>query len=98
MSIDPRRLLEALVGDLDLCYARDRANLEHLAAALTPFRPTLRGAPAGLPFRLDAETLHSGLNFTLSTEAGDLDLLGELTGVGGYTQIAPTPCPWTSMA
>jgi len=74
--------------DLDICYARDQQNLEALAAALAPFRPTLRGAPADLPFRLDAATLRSGLNFTLESEAGDIDLLGELTGVGGYDQLA----------
>jgi hypothetical protein len=73
--------------DLDLCYARDPANLSALEAALAPFQPTLRGAPADLPFRLDAPTLRSGLNFTLSTRVGDLDLLGELTGVGGYADV-----------
>lgn len=75
-------------GDLDICYARDPDNLEALAAALAPFHPTLRGAPADLPFRVDAATLRSGLNFTLSSEAGDIDLLGELTGVGGFDKLA----------
>src|SRR5690606_31605009 len=41
-------------------------------------------APAGLPFRLDVPTLERGLNFTLTTSAGDLDLLGDITGGGGY--------------
>jgi len=76
-------------GDLDICYARDQENLEALAAALAPLHPTLRGAPADLPFRIDAATLRSGLNFTLESKAGDVDLLGELTGVGGYEQLAP---------
>jgi hypothetical protein len=75
--------------DLDICYARDTENLAALAAALSPFRPTLRGAPADLPFRLDSPTLRSGLNFTLQSEAGDIDLLGELTGVGRYEDLAP---------
>lgn len=74
--------------DLDICYARDGENLDAIAAALAPFRPTLRGAPRDLPFRLDGLTLRSGLNFTLESEAGDIDLLGELTGVGGYDQLA----------
>lgn len=43
-----------------------------LAKALEPFSPYLRGAPPGLPFRLDAETLERGLNFTLTTELGDI--------------------------
>jgi hypothetical protein len=49
----------------------------------------LRGAPAGLPFLWDAETLRRGLNFTLTTDLGDLDLLGEMSGVGGYDQVRP---------
>jgi hypothetical protein len=54
---------------------------------LRPLAPYLRGAPPGLPFRLDTPTLRRGLNFTLSTTLGDLDLLGELTGGGGFDQL-----------
>src|SRR6266849_8084084 len=69
--------------DTDLCYARDKQNLERLVRAIAPFHPRLRGAPPGLPFLWDAKTLHRGLNFTLATDLGDLDLLGEVSGVGG---------------
>jgi len=72
--------------DLDICYSRAPENLERLAKALEALKPALRGAPAGLPFRLDARTLRAGQNFTLTTTAGDLDLLGELSGVGGYAE------------
>ena len=73
--------------DLDVVYSRTNSNLDRLAAALQPLAPYLRGAPPGLPFRLDVETLKRGLNFTLTTTAGDLDLLGEITGGGGYEQL-----------
>ena len=43
-----------LTQDLDVVYARERSNLERLAAALAPHEPYLRGAPEGLPFDLDA--------------------------------------------
>jgi hypothetical protein len=76
-----------LTADVDLCYSRDDDNLERMAKALAPFHPTLRGAPLGLPFRLDAPTLRSGLNFTLSTDIGDLDLIGEVAGLGGYDRV-----------
>jgi hypothetical protein len=46
-----------------------------------------------LPFRFDEETLQRGLNFTLSTELGDLDLLGEVTGIGDYTAVLATSEP-----
>ena len=41
----------------------------------------------GLPFRLDAETLQRGLNFTLVTDLGDLDLLGEIAGGGNFEAL-----------
>ena len=76
-----------LTSDIDVVYARSRSNIERLVEALAPLKPYLRGAPAGLPFRFDVETVRRGLNFTLSTEAGPLDVLGEVTGVGDYTAV-----------
>lgn len=78
-----------LTVDLDIVYDRSPDNVERLAAALAPLSPYLRGAPRGLPFRLDVETIHNGLNFTLTTDAGDLDLLGEAVGGGSYPAILP---------
>jgi hypothetical protein len=74
--------------DLDICYARSTDNLDRLARALAPFHPALRGAPPSLPFVLDARTLRSGLNFTLRASIGDLDLFGEVPGVGDYEAVA----------
>lgn len=78
-----------LTQDLDIVYDRSRENLARLVAALAPHQPYLRGAPADLPFRLDAETLRNGLNFTLTSKLGDVDLLGEITGGGGYRELEP---------
>ena len=75
-----------VTADFDLCYSRTKENLEKLARALAPFHPLLRGAPPDLPFCLDVNALRSGLNFTLTTDLGDLDILGELTGLGGYQE------------
>jgi hypothetical protein len=72
--------------DLDICYERSRANLDRLTESLNPYNPRLRGAPAGLPFRFDVPTIQRGMNFTLTTDLGDLDLLGEIAGVGQYPQ------------
>jgi predicted nucleotidyltransferase len=73
--------------DLDVVYARDGDNLARLSQALAPLAPYLRGAPRGLPFELDVHTLARGLNFTLTTSMGDLDLLGEVTGGGRFEQL-----------
>ena len=75
--------------DLDIVYRRSDENLSRLVEALTPLKPYLRGAPPGLPFQLNVETVRRGLNFTLTTEAGDLDLLGEATGGGNYDALLP---------
>jgi hypothetical protein len=72
--------------DVDVCYARNATNLQKIAKALEPFHPYMRGAPPGLPFRFDALTIQAGLNFTLTTDLGPLDLLGEVSGVGAYGQ------------
>ncbi len=64
-------------------------NLERLAQALAPFAPYLRGAPPGLPFEWSASTLRYGLNFTLTTTLGDIDLLGEVSGGGRYPDLLP---------
>lgn len=75
-----------ITDDLDICYDRAPENLAALVTALAPFHPNMRGAPPGLPFRLDIPTIQAGLNFTLMTDLGDLDLLGEVAGVGRYEQ------------
>ncbi|MGI8575467.1 MAG: hypothetical protein ACR2MA_09005 [Egibacteraceae bacterium] len=80
----------SLTGDLDLCYRRDRENLRRLAEALQELHARLRGAPAGLPFLLDAQTLESGDHFTFSTDLGDVDVLGVPRGTEGYRDLAAT--------
>ena len=64
-------------------------NFKRLARTLNRFSPYLRGAPPGLPFTWDERTIRNGLNFTLTTRLGDLDLLGEVTGGGGYRDLRP---------
>ncbi len=78
-----------LTQNLDLVYHRTPENIARLAAAITLYSPYLRGAPLGLPFRFDAATIQRGSNFTLTTSLGDLDLLGEITGGGGYADLLP---------
>jgi len=74
---------------VDVCYARTDANLDRVVRALRPLKPYLRGAPRGLPFDWSVAILRAGLNFTLTTIAGDIDLLGEVTGGGTYDDLIP---------
>ena len=81
---------EALFGsprvtyDYDFCHRRTKENLERLARALKEIEPRLRGAPADLPFQIDARSLALGENFTFKTRFGDLDLLGWVEPLGNY--------------
>jgi hypothetical protein len=76
-----------LTADLDIVYARSQENIRRMVAALGTLTPYLRGAPPGLPFHLDAETVRAGLNFTLTTDAGPLDILGEIAGGFNYAVL-----------
>jgi hypothetical protein len=73
--------------DIDLCYRRTPENIARIAAALSPLQPKPRGFPADLPFIFDARTIQLGSNFTLVIGNEELDLLGEMSAIGGYEQI-----------
>jgi hypothetical protein len=73
--------------DLDVSYSRDRGNLERMTAALRELDVTLRGAPADLPFQLDAQTLSNGSNFTFDSPYGSFDILGDAAGLGSYDEL-----------
>jgi predicted nucleotidyltransferase len=75
--------------DVDLVYSRNEQNIERLASVLSAYNPYLRNAPEGLPFVWDAKTIRHGLNFTLTTTIGDIDLLGEVAGGDTYSGFLP---------
>ena len=76
-----------LTQDLDVVYRRTPENLERIVLALAPHKPYPRGAPDGLPFRWDRRTLELGTNFTLRTDFGYVDLLGEITAGGMFEEL-----------
>jgi hypothetical protein len=76
-----------ITGDLDICHARDAANLERLTDCLLGLDARLRGAPADVPFQLDARTLAAGDHFTFVTSAGPIDCLGTPSGTDGFADL-----------
>lgn len=76
-----------ITHDFDICYARERDNLERLTEALKELDATLRGARELVPFQLDARTLKAGLNFTFDTKYGPFDCIGEASGNFDYEQL-----------
>jgi hypothetical protein len=76
-----------LTVDVAVVYGRSAENRRRLVSALAAESPYLRDAPAGLPFRWEESTLARGLNFTLTTRLGEIDLLGEIPGGGTYEDL-----------
>ena len=76
-------------GDLDICPAADRANLQRLAAALREIdaRVYAISEPAGLAFSCDAETLSQARVWDLITRHGRLDLSFTPSGTQGYDDL-----------
>ncbi len=78
-----------LTQDIDIVYERSDENIERLVRALAPHNPYLRGTPPGLPFEWSADTIRGGLNFTLTTAVGHIDIWGEIVGGGSYDDLLP---------
>jgi predicted nucleotidyltransferase len=76
-----------LTQDIDLLYQRSPDNIRRLVLALKPHHPILRDAPPSLPFQWDERTITQGLNFTLTTGIGNIDLFGELLGGGTFESL-----------
>lgn len=74
-------------ADLDLCYERSRDNVRRLVAVLRSLGAHPRGWPDGVPFVLDEQTILNGDNFTFTTAAGDVDILGTPSGSDGYADL-----------
>ncbi|HVA90311.1 MAG TPA: hypothetical protein VNL71_10770 [Chloroflexota bacterium] len=79
--------------DVDFCYDTSPDNRARLVVALAPLQPRLRveGLPdeaaRALPWRWDERTLRDGPNLTLQTDAGPIDLLSQVAGVGHYAEV-----------
>jgi predicted nucleotidyltransferase len=73
--------------DLDICYAPDADNLERLGDTLVGLHARLRGIDETVPFVADARTLLQTQILTLTTDAGELDLLVDPQGAPPYEQL-----------
>lgn len=76
-----------VTNDLDICYQRSPDNIKKLVALLKKWKSKLRDVPADLPFTLDEKTFSFGMNFTFETQLGLLDLMGDIAGLGTYSEV-----------
>jgi hypothetical protein len=73
--------------DLDVSFASDQENLNRLGHALLSLSARLRGLPQDVPFIPDGATLKNVEVLTLTTDAGDLDVLARPTGSPPYEEL-----------
>lgn len=76
--------------DVDLVPSAETGNLARLAAALRELGARLSGTGAHLLDIdvYDPKTLGNGANFTLETDAGGLDVFGDVPGAPPYSDLA----------
>jgi len=78
----------SLTGDLDICHAIDRDNLDRLAAVLGELAAVRRGSPDVVRAPLDRRALRAADVVTLTTRHGDLDLLAHPDPGLDFDQLA----------
>ena len=74
--------------DLDLVPNPDHHNLDRMVNALIRLDARLTLAPERGPGPEERQGLYRGRNLSLSTRAGDVDLVQRLPGVPAYTDLA----------
>ena len=79
---------QAVTQDVDICAPFTPDNLSRLIAALAGTRPRFRMSRDLRPLPGQPEKLEGFKNLYLVTDLGQLDILSEITGVGGYSEVA----------
>ncbi len=75
--------------DLDVCFERSEENIERLCRTLAPHCSAIRGAFTDTLNLLASNP--QGEKF--ATDFGDIDLLGEVAGIGDYAAVVENSTP-----
>ena len=70
--------------DIDICYDTAPDNVERLVRLLVHWNAYLRGVERGLPFVMDEKAFRITPVMSLTTDAGDIDVLDVVPGVGDF--------------
>lgn len=73
--------------DVDVCVPLDEASLVKILNALREVRPRLRMRPDKMPLPDNPQRLKGVKNLYLLTDLGEIDLLGEVPGIGTYPSL-----------
>lgn len=78
---------DLMTQDLDVCASMDEENLARIIAALRGLNPTFRFHVKTIPLHDDPKSLFGVKNLYLRTDLALLDILGEVSGLGGYAEL-----------
>lgn len=81
--------------DVDLACDLSPSNLRRVWQALDGLHPVHRMTPDHLPFTREQAERSDWKNLYLTTDLGQLDLLGEVKGIGGFEQCLANSEPLT---
>src|SRR5437588_6418433 len=78
-----------ITNDLDICASLDHPNAVKIITALADLHPRFRMRPDLPIVTVDSPNLRGLKNLYLKTDEGQLDILGEVTGIGDFAALAP---------
>lgn len=71
----------------EVCYARQSENVKLIIEALAPFNPFPRDSTKHSSFQWNEQILSDRKVTRLETDLGNVDLLGEVEGIGTYGKV-----------
>jgi predicted nucleotidyltransferase len=74
--------------DVDVCTHFSQENVERILAALEGLNPRQRMVSGRPALSTDAAAYTGWPNLYVTTDLGQLDFLGQITGVGNYTAVS----------
>src|SRR3989338_1654118 len=77
-----------MTQDMDVCLSFKPENIKRLLVALQDIHPTVRAGGGKIPLtEYSAERLAELGNVYVMTDLGELDLLGQIAGLGDYEKV-----------
>ncbi len=73
--------------DMDVCCEFSAQNLLRIQDAFAAIHAVHRMTPQRLPLQLDKRKAKGLKNLYLSTDLGQIDILGEISGVGDFSEV-----------
>jgi hypothetical protein len=73
--------------DVDVCCRFELENLQRLHRAVADLHPVHRATTPRLPWELAGDSWRSLKDLYLSTDAGTLDCLGRIEGLGDFAEV-----------